>query len=1178
MTATEAPADPRLAKLHVDPSSIASASTQTIAQAVDSFAVYEEAVQTPAIECTNLDSLYYNAQEIGSRRPNARILREDFSSTSAVAVHWLTMNHEHRSQAVDIDLDALKIARKRLLRQRHPLGEKWSCKLLQHAEYNAEGNTSRWLEEEKQEEGEDDGRAPASASAAEANGSDAPDEDEEIVDSWSKGAASDRFERKFQAKQAKLRMKHQRQRAKDKAKSSKKFARSFNNLDDDGDNHDENGEDDGESPHLMLMHSSVLSLPVPAPPKAPRHGKAPAPDIVASLNYALSYFHKRSDLVAYLTSVQQSLRRGTGVLISDQFAGPISEAAREHYGQGRELTAEEELGEQEELWSKFVHEPGFLRRGESANQMPTRLDNRAGVQLWKPEPRLGEGHEQVHSQDGADAAVWPRGRLSLVRTGKVPLKQKGSPTRNVEFEYWREDAPTDLRTNTFRMSLSFRFTEDGSWIRDYFSYNFRFWTMAEVIEAMEEAGFAEISVQVIDRGAGDHEEGDAQEQANASGVADSDSDSDSSSDDARDDEDDDEGPYAGMSFFKESLKEKPKPSSASYRRIEEDEKVFARRSFGSECGQKKSNFVAMKKLTLQLPSSSQLTLWLGPRTSSGCVRKSVAPCPPTISLFNLFASIEHRGGFASCNVFVLVATRLHIVVHIRGASHMSRRAGDAKSITTYAREGRQRKLGLFLVSTLRSLTTLLHLLCSLVVDAETLDALDEGFVFSLTRRCRPLCFRFGLVSCLCIRRLDWLRRRGISFGHCTALGHGHFVSETRVDLFDLSLLDRRFFLGVRQSVDFAPLFVGLESLLNRSENGNESLGDGLFQIGRVDVARDECVLESLVGVKEAESAAELFWLGNRKDGTLWSLQWHQRCGEAWRVLLARFGSLVLQAHNGDQDGLGKGQDTIAVCWRGFGFTHCRLDLGANLRFRVEKVDLGGVVRCRHLGALQTRNHGVHQVSALLVAQLRQQRFCEGENLALIHAAELKVHIEVLLIEGLQARVQHRGKQGRSHLLDDFCSCLFGVVLARQSSSTVHVHRVSFCQLIFRSNNENQSLRWHADGAEHGNQDVLVELHTVLDELNGRLEVIEKGVDVGQQDLDHDARSQEVCDLDKRGKVADVRPRRRCSAPVGAHRPRRSGLEDRLDGVTAENLMEVSGDQGERLRWRQLGSRIERRHD
>lgn len=93
-----------------------------------------------------------------------------------------------------------------------------------------------------------------------------------------------------------------------------------------------------------------------------------------SLNYALSYFYRRTDLVAYLTSVRRSLRPGTGVLVCDQFAGPLSEAARQRYGKGHELTTREEEREQEELLQRFAHQDGFLRPGEMSNSLPSRLD------------------------------------------------------------------------------------------------------------------------------------------------------------------------------------------------------------------------------------------------------------------------------------------------------------------------------------------------------------------------------------------------------------------------------------------------------------------------------------------------------------------------------------------------------------------------------------------------------------------------------------------------------------------------------------------------------------------------------------------------------------------------------------------------------------------------------------
>jgi hypothetical protein len=62
-------------------SSQSSASVDTIASKANALEVYEDAVQDPLLECTNLASMYYGAQEIGSRRPDAKVLREDFCSS-----------------------------------------------------------------------------------------------------------------------------------------------------------------------------------------------------------------------------------------------------------------------------------------------------------------------------------------------------------------------------------------------------------------------------------------------------------------------------------------------------------------------------------------------------------------------------------------------------------------------------------------------------------------------------------------------------------------------------------------------------------------------------------------------------------------------------------------------------------------------------------------------------------------------------------------------------------------------------------------------------------------------------------------------------------------------------------------------------------------------------------------
>lgn len=577
--------------------SSSSPSSSCLARQVDAFAVYEEAVQTPAIECSNLASLYYNAQPIGSPRPDAKILREDFSSTAAVAVHWLSLHAGNRSQAVDIDLEALKIARRRLVQgQRPPVGGgRWKCRLLQHADLNKDGQGSRWLDEETESNAarqrgavDNDDATPSDGLGG---GSEEPAFEQDTT--WAKGAATDRFERKYQARLAREREKAKKKDKAKRASSSRKekdrgTERGGSSSSNDATpafsgNLDKTVEEE-EAPHLTLLHSSVLSLPVPAPPPAlgTKDSRPCPPDIVASLNYALSYFHRRADLVAYLTSVRKSLRPGTGVLICDQFAGPLGEAARRGYGKGEELSAEEEEKEQDELWQRFAQAPGFLRQGETPNDLPSRLDaTNAGVQVWKPAGADNEDERQkVHSQDGANAAVWPRGRLSLVRTGTVPhavrdpVTGKTTGNRDVAFEYWREDTPVDLVTNRFRMSLSFRFVEDGSFVRDFFSYDFRFWTLAEVLEAMDEAGFAEVMTEVLDRGAADDDEAEG---ARKNGEPEEDRHSQLS---LSDDENDEAGD-GGLGFLRRTEKDASRPTASYCKVSPEEDKVFARRSFGT---------------------------------------------------------------------------------------------------------------------------------------------------------------------------------------------------------------------------------------------------------------------------------------------------------------------------------------------------------------------------------------------------------------------------------------------------------------------------------------------------------------------------------------------------------------------------------------------------------------------
>lgn len=222
-------------------------------------------------------------------------------------------------------------------------------------------------------------------------------------------------------------------------------------------------------PRMVLLHSDVLDLP--AAPMADG-ATLEAPDIVASLNYAMAYFHDRKTLLAYLQTVVGSLRSKTGVFITDMFGG---------------APTGEEYEDQQALWSTFWDEPGFLRSAADRDQVVLDADRSDVRRARGANDDLQVFPAPTDEQRGT-RQEWPRGRLKLVRKGE----EHGG------FEYWREDGPIDYATNRFRMSLSFRFS-DHSWIRDFFSYDFRIWSLKELTEAMEEAGFASVRVLVLPR-------------------------------------------------------------------------------------------------------------------------------------------------------------------------------------------------------------------------------------------------------------------------------------------------------------------------------------------------------------------------------------------------------------------------------------------------------------------------------------------------------------------------------------------------------------------------------------------------------------------------------------------------------------------------------------------------------
>lgn len=81
MSASAAPTDARLFNFNHAAASSSNGAPSTQASRADALSVYSDAVQTPDVECGNLDSLYCDAQADDTDRPEARVLREDFCSS-----------------------------------------------------------------------------------------------------------------------------------------------------------------------------------------------------------------------------------------------------------------------------------------------------------------------------------------------------------------------------------------------------------------------------------------------------------------------------------------------------------------------------------------------------------------------------------------------------------------------------------------------------------------------------------------------------------------------------------------------------------------------------------------------------------------------------------------------------------------------------------------------------------------------------------------------------------------------------------------------------------------------------------------------------------------------------------------------------------------------------------------
>ncbi|PWN40200.1 hypothetical protein IE81DRAFT_325815 [Ceraceosorus guamensis] len=486
----------------------------TLASKADALAVYSEAVQDPAAECANIESIYCASQDKDSEVPEAKILREDFCSSALVAHHWLSLGPEYSSQGVDIDLAALQ-HNQRLFGAR-------DVRILQSSEYAQAKDAFGVQLDPCDATSGTERRNPVQGA------------------SWAPGAATDRFDRKLAKKLA---------RSQKQAVQPQQRDLLTQNV-----SQTPPSSADAEKPRLTLLHADVLSLPLSLPSTL----QIPPPDVVASLNYALCYFHDRAGLLGYLRQVVRTLRSHTGRFVCDQFAGP----------QGNEI-----YPEQTPLWDKFGREPGFMRSGD-----PRPDPGNADVRVWRNDDEhsgsnpADESHPESRVGSSSSSRHWPRGNLLLVRKGKwTPKIAHGTLGEEQDFEYWREDGPVDYMTNRFRMSLSFRF-QDGSWLRDVFAYDFRVWSLCEVIEAMQEAGFAKVTAEVLPRDAADAHNKEV-----------SDSESDSGPEEQPPDQvhrrRSDDGLQDMASLIRRT--EREERNRSNYEIVREGEMVFAKRSFAT---------------------------------------------------------------------------------------------------------------------------------------------------------------------------------------------------------------------------------------------------------------------------------------------------------------------------------------------------------------------------------------------------------------------------------------------------------------------------------------------------------------------------------------------------------------------------------------------------------------------
>lgn len=159
---------------------------------------------------------------------------------------------------------------------------------------------------------------------------------------------------------------------------------------------------------------------------------------------------------------------------------------------------------------------------------------------------------------------------------------------------------------------------------------------------------------------------------------------------------------------------------------------------------------------------------------------------------------------------------------------------------------------------------------------------------------------------------------------------------------------------------------------------------------------------------------------------------------------------------------------------------------------------------------------------LLVSELGQPLLGSNEEFALVKTSKLGINVQVLLVQDLQNRVEQARQRRIVGLLDNFGAGSFRVVLRDDRRQLVDVHDVLGALLVRAALDKLELLGGHADGLEDGGDDETVVLDAQLDQLDGRFQVIEEAVDIGEQDRDMAAGGQVLGDFDCGDKVATVR--------------------------------------------------------